>query len=177
MWTGTTAEQGSTVTLRAASPTIISYAPRQWFDNTNPYKERRAAMEKQKGTATNSSVLKWEVFVTPGIPIGTPDRPAGITETVFQAMASTLIYGARDAVLVDTFMTVKQATELADWVESKGKNLTTIYITHGHGDHWFGAGTFRERFPNAKLVATPSSVEVMKVNASPKFLDGAWKLG
>ena len=70
-------------------------------------------MEKQKGNATSSSVLKWEVFVTPGIPIGTPDRPAGITETLFQAMASTLIYGEREAVLVDTFMTVKQATELA----------------------------------------------------------------
>ena len=74
-------------------------------------------------------------------------------------------------------MTTKQANDLADWVESKGKNLTTIYITHGHGDHWFGAGTLRERFPEARLVATPSSVEVMKVNASPKFLDGAWKVG
>jgi len=134
-------------------------------------------MEKQKGNATNSSVLKWEVFVTPGIPIDTPDRPAGITETLFQAMASTLIYGERDAVLVDTFMTVKQATELADWVESKGKNLTTIYITHGHGDHWFGAGTILKRFPKARLVATPSSIKVMEVNSSPQVLDGAWKLG
>jgi len=139
--------------------------------------ERKAAMEKQKGNATSSSVLKWEVFVTPGIPIGTPDRPAGITETLFQAMASTLIYGERDAVLVDTFMTVKQATELADWVESKGKNLTTIYITHGHGDHWFGAGTILKRFPKARLVATPSSIKVMAVNSSPQVLDGAWKLG
>ena len=43
-------------------------------------------------------------------------------------MASTLIYGAMDAVLVDTFMTAKQANDLADWVEAKGKNLTTIYM-------------------------------------------------
>ena len=34
-------------------------------------------------------------------------------------------------------MTVKQANALADWVAAKDKNLTTIYITHGHGDHWF----------------------------------------
>ena len=134
-------------------------------------------MEKQKGNATNSSVLKWDVFVTPGIPVGTPDRPAGITETLFQAMASTLIYGERDAVLVDTFMTVKQATELAGWVESKGKNLTTIYITHGHGDHWFGAGTILKRFPKARVVATPSSIKVMEVNSSPQVLDAVWKLG
>jgi glyoxylase-like metal-dependent hydrolase (beta-lactamase superfamily II) len=128
-------------------------------------------------TKNSASPLRWEVFVTPGIPIRTADRPAGVAETFFQAMASTLIYGEKDAVLVDTFMTAKQANDLADWVESKGKNLTTIYITHGHGDHWFGAATLLERFPKARLVATPSSVEVMKVNASPKYLDGAWKAG
>lgn len=119
--------------------------------------------------------LNWDVFVTPGIPIVTPDRPPGIQETFFQAMASTLIYGAKDAVLVDAFMTVKQATDLADWVASKSRNLTTIYITHGHGDHWFGVGTLLERFPKARVLATPDTVEVMRQNASPQALDGAWK--
>ena len=128
-------------------------------------------------TTSSASPLRWDVFITPGIPIRTADRPADVAETFFQAMASTLIYGEKDAVLVDTFMTAKQASDLADWVESKGRNLTTIYITHGHGDHWFGAGTLLERFPKARLVATPSSIEVMKVNASPKVLDGAWKAG
>jgi glyoxylase-like metal-dependent hydrolase (beta-lactamase superfamily II) len=108
-------------------------------------------MEKVKGSRVNKQakapniaechVLTWEVFVTPGIPIVTRDRPPAINETYFQAMAATLIYGARDAVLVDAFMTVKQSNALADWVASKGKNPTTIYITHGHGDHWFGVGT------------------------------------
>jgi glyoxylase-like metal-dependent hydrolase (beta-lactamase superfamily II) len=82
--------------------------------------------------------LNWEVFVTPGIPIITRDRPVGVRETFFQAMASTLIYGNKDAVLVDAYLTTKQANCLADWVASEGKNLTIIYITHGHGDHWFG---------------------------------------
>jgi glyoxylase-like metal-dependent hydrolase (beta-lactamase superfamily II) len=121
--------------------------------------------------------LNWEVFVTPGIPIVTRDRPAGISETFFQAMASTLIYGNKDAVLVDAYMTTKQANTLADWVASKGKNVTAIYITHGHGDHWFGVGTLLERFPNARVVATPNTVKVMRQNASPEALDGAWKAG
>ena len=42
---------------------------------------------------TETPVLNWEVFMTPGIPIVTPDRPPGVQETYFQAMASTLIYG------------------------------------------------------------------------------------
>jgi glyoxylase-like metal-dependent hydrolase (beta-lactamase superfamily II) len=114
--------------------------------------------------------LGWDVFVTPGIPIVSIDLPPGITQAYFQAMASTLIYGARDAVLVDAFMTVKQANALADWVATKGKNLTTIYITHGHGDHWFGVGTLLERYPGARVVATPDVVKVMRLHASPEFL-------
>ena len=119
--------------------------------------------------------LKWDVFMTPGIPIVTPDRPRGVKETYFQAMASTLIHGTKDAVLVDAFMTAEQATALADWVASKGKNLTTVYITHGHGDHWFGVGTLRQRFPRARVVATADTAEVMRRNASPEALRTAWK--
>ena len=120
--------------------------------------------------------LKWEVFMTPAIPIAMADRPAGARETVFQAMASTLIYGERDALLVDAFMTVAQARALADWVASRNKNLTTIYITHGHGDHWFGVGTILERFPKARVVATPETIAVMRGNASPEG-QAAWGAG
>ena len=136
--------------------------------------------EKTAGTLENVARpdnLHWEVFVTPGIPIVTRDKPPGVGETLFQATASTLIYGVRDAVLVDAFMTVKQANALADWVAARGKNLTTIYITHGHGDHWFGVGTLLERFPNAKAVAMPNAVKVMRQNVSPEALEGAWKVG
>jgi glyoxylase-like metal-dependent hydrolase (beta-lactamase superfamily II) len=119
--------------------------------------------------------LKWDVFVTPGIPIATPDMPPGVDKVYFQAMAATLIYGIRDAVLADAFMTVEQAHALSGWVAASGKNLTTIYITHGHGDHWFGISTLLERFPNAKPVATPDVVKVMRQNASPEFLEKIWK--
>jgi glyoxylase-like metal-dependent hydrolase (beta-lactamase superfamily II) len=119
--------------------------------------------------------LQWDVFVTPGLPIVTRDRPPGVEQTFFQASAATLVYGASDAVLVDAFMTVAQANALADWVALKGKNLTHVYITHGHGDHWFGLGTILERFPGAKAVATASTIGVMRGNASPQGLDGVWK--
>ncbi|MGA7007917.1 MAG: MBL fold metallo-hydrolase, partial [Nitrososphaeraceae archaeon] len=66
---------------------------------------------------------------------------------------------------------------LVDWVAASGKNLTTIYITHGHGDHWFGIGALLERFPNARAVATPDVVRVMRQQASPEFLEKFWKAG
>ena len=126
---------------------------------------------------SSKSLLNWDVFVTPGIPIATSDLPPGVNQAKFQAIASTLIYGKQDAVLVDTFMTVKQADALVDWVTASGKNLTTIYITHGHGDHWFGISALLERFPNAKAVATPDVVKVMRQHASPEILEKVWKPG
>jgi glyoxylase-like metal-dependent hydrolase (beta-lactamase superfamily II) len=85
-------------------------------------------------------------------------------------MSSTLIAGKRDAVLIDAFITVEQASALAYWVAASGKKLTTIYATHGHGDHFFGAGTVLERFPRARFIATPG---VVKIIARPGYNRGA----
>jgi len=43
-------------------------------------------------------------------------------------------------------LTVEQAAALVEWVAASGKNLTTIYVTHGHGDHFFGIGAVLNRF-------------------------------
>jgi len=81
--------------------------------------------------------LNWKLLTkkrgssTQGLPPGKEDL-AWVTNTV------TLIYGQRDAILVDTFLSVQHSEELVDWVVESGKNLTTIYITHAHGDHFFG---------------------------------------
>jgi glyoxylase-like metal-dependent hydrolase (beta-lactamase superfamily II) len=74
-------------------------------------------------------------------------------------------------------MTVKQADALVDWVVASGKNLTTIYITHCHGDHFFGIGALLDRFPNARAVTTPDVMRLMRQQASPEFLESFWKAG
>ena len=118
--------------------------------------------------------LNWDVFVTPGIPTVTSDLPPGTTQQMWSPIASTLIYGQRDAVLVDAPITVEQADAVVDWVAASGKNLTTIYVTHGHGDHFFGASTVLQRFPRARLVATPDVVKMMRQQASPQSLASFW---
>jgi len=50
-----------------------------------------------------------------------------------------------------------------------------VYITHGHGDHWFGLGTVLERFPNARAFALPAVIEQMRRGSTPEFLDSFWK--
>src|SRR5712691_3309222 len=118
--------------------------------------------------------LNWDVFVTPGIPTVTSDLPPGTTQQMWQPIASTLIYGKRDAILVDAFITVEQAGALVDWVAASGKNLTTIDATHGHGDHFFGASTVLQRFPRTRLVATPEVVKMMSQQDSPQGLASFW---
>jgi glyoxylase-like metal-dependent hydrolase (beta-lactamase superfamily II) len=61
-------------------------------------------------------------------------------------------------------------------VAAKGKNLTTIYATHGHGDHFFGAHALRQRFPNARFVASPEVVSYMRKQVSGPILDSYWKV-
>jgi glyoxylase-like metal-dependent hydrolase (beta-lactamase superfamily II) len=115
------------------------------------------------------------VFVTPGIPTVTSDLPPGAKQQMWSPISSTLIYGRRDAVLVDAFITVEQTGALADWVKASGKNLTTIYATHGHGDHFFGANTVLQRFPGARFVAAPDVVRIMRQQASPQSLTSIWE--
>jgi glyoxylase-like metal-dependent hydrolase (beta-lactamase superfamily II) len=120
------------------------------------------------------TALKWDVLVTPGIPAVTNDLAPGTTQLMWSPISSTLISGRRDAVLVDTYITVEQADILVDWVVASGKNLTTIYVTHGHGDHFFGIGALLRRFPNARAVATPDVVKLMRKQTSPDVLANWW---
>ncbi len=118
--------------------------------------------------------LKWQVFVTPGVPTVNDDFAPGETVRMWSPTSSILIYGERDAILVDTLTTVAQANALADWVAKSGKNLTTIYATHGHGDHFFGNGILLERFPGARAVATPKVLEIMRKQMSPQVMAALW---
>jgi glyoxylase-like metal-dependent hydrolase (beta-lactamase superfamily II) len=123
---------------------------------------------------TNDRNLKWKVFTNkrPGL---SRDLPPGKEELMWVSNSSTLIYGERDAVLVDTFLTIDQSKALLNWVIASGKNLTAIYLTHGHGDHVFGVGSILEHFPNAKAVATPEVVEGMRQQVSPTSLENFWR--
>ena len=124
-------------------------------------------------TAPVSTSLKWDVLVTKREGLNR-DLPPGKEQWMWVPTSATLIYGERDAVLVDAFLTVEQASAMVEWVAASGKNLTTIYITHGHGDHFFGIGALLDRFPNAKAVATPNVLKVMRQQMSPEFVANFW---
>lgn len=76
---------------------------------------------------------------------------------------SVLITGNKDAVLIDAQFTLSDAHRLVASILESGKNLTTIYITHPHPDHYLGIDVIRQAFPITKIVASQATVnEIQK---------------
>src|SRR5271163_4505995 len=99
-------------------------------------------------------LLQYKLFIRQRAS-ATQGTPPGRDDLKWVANTVTLIYGECEAVLVDTFLSEAQTEELADWIESVGKHLATIYITHGHADHFFGLKLLRDRFPDARAITSP----------------------
>jgi len=114
------------------------------------------------------STLSYDVFVSDGVPRVTELRMPDGSALVSSPVSSTLIYGDRDAVLADPSWTVAQTERLCDWIERSGKRLAFIYVTHGHGDHWFGTAQILRRFPGATVYATEGTIRKMHQQAGSR---------
>jgi glyoxylase-like metal-dependent hydrolase (beta-lactamase superfamily II) len=111
------------------------------------------------------TTLSVNVFTAPGKAM-VGERPKPFGEALgFDPSTSTLIFGEYDAVLVDAMTTVAEA--LADWIALHNRNLETIYITHAHFDHFYGRSILLDRFPGARAIATPKTVNAMQMSFSP----------
>lgn len=77
------------------------------------------------------------------------------TSLSFSPTAFTLIQASCDAVLVDAPATHYQAADLVTWINSTlgpRRTLKYIYITHGHGDHFFTAPQICAAFPGCQII-------------------------
>jgi glyoxylase-like metal-dependent hydrolase (beta-lactamase superfamily II) len=105
----------------------------------------------------------------------TRDLPYAPEDLQWVANSATLVYGTTDAVLVDTFTSIDQNAELVEWVRSFGRTLTDIYITHGHGDHFFGIGQLLEAFPTARAVRRRGTAAAARTQVEPAFVESFWQ--
>jgi glyoxylase-like metal-dependent hydrolase (beta-lactamase superfamily II) len=94
------------------------------------------------GLATPAqSVLQTRVFTS---------TPEGYSVT------STLVYGDKEAVLIDPQFLLSEAHKVAAMVLESRKHLVAVYSTHPHPDHYFGFAVMKPAFPDARLVALPA---------------------
>lgn len=85
------------------------------------------------------------------------------------AVSSELLTGKHDAVLVDAQFSSADAAKLVDMIKASGKRLTTIYISHGDPDFYFGLETLHAAFPDARILATPQTIAHIQASKDDKL--------
>ncbi|MED7952787.1 MBL fold metallo-hydrolase [Streptomyces sp. BE303] len=86
---------------------------------------------------------------------------------------SVLVTGPSDALLVDAGFTRSDGRRLAERVKATGKRLTTVFVSHGDPDFYFGAQEVQDVFPEARFLASALTVEHIDETFDTKL--AAWE--
>ena len=90
---------------------------------------------------------------------------------------STLVYGEKDAMVIDAGFTRADALRIAANVLDSGKQLTTIYVSQTDPDYYFGVETLKEIFPQADVVSTPAVPEKLNAKLAGKVAFWGLEMG
>jgi glyoxylase-like metal-dependent hydrolase (beta-lactamase superfamily II) len=80
---------------------------------------------------------------------------------------SYLLSDGDQALLFDVFQLRSDAVKLADSVEASGKELTKVWVSHAHPDHFLQLDLILERFPDVEVLTTPNVLDDLRT-------DGPW---
>ena len=90
---------------------------------------------------------------------------------------STLVYGEKEAIVIDAGFTRADALRIAANVLDSGKVLKTIYVSQADPDYYFGVEVLKEIFPNAEVVTTPAVLEKLRGKVAAKVAFWGTKMG
>lgn len=100
-----------------------------------------------------------------GLLLGSVAAQAAVTVQPYVAspegfgVTSSLISGDKEAVLVNGLFNKSDALRVAANLLDSGKKLTTIFVSYGDPDYYFGLDELHRLFPDAKIVATANTVK------------------
>jgi len=92
-------------------------------------------------------------------------------------VASVIVSGKTDAVLIDAQFTIADAEQVAQEIKRSGKKLTAIYVSHGDPDFYFGLEVFKKYFPEVTAYTSPATIEHIKATAQKKLEIWGERLG
>ncbi|WP_353149573.1 MBL fold metallo-hydrolase [Chryseobacterium sp.] len=88
-------------------------------------------------------------------------------------ITSTIIYGDKDAILVDAQFQKQYAEQLVKEIKATGKNLKTVFISHSDPDFYFGLDVIKKAFPNVKIISTAQTAYLISASKDDKI--AVWK--
>jgi glyoxylase-like metal-dependent hydrolase (beta-lactamase superfamily II) len=92
-------------------------------------------------------------------------------------VASVLVTGEKDAILIDAQFTRADAHRVVADVLASGKTLRTVYVSQGDPDYYFGLEVIHQAFPDARIVATGATVDNIRAALDEKMKVWGPKLG
>jgi glyoxylase-like metal-dependent hydrolase (beta-lactamase superfamily II) len=90
---------------------------------------------------------------------------------------STLVYGEKDALVIDAGFTRADALRIAANVLDSGKQLTTIYVSQADPDYYFGVEALKEIFPQVDVVTSPAVLSKLVPKMAGKVAFWGPKMG
>ncbi len=90
---------------------------------------------------------------------------------------STLVYGEKEAMVIDGGFTRADGLRIAANVLDSGKQLKTIYVSQADPDYYFGVEAIKSIFPAAEVVTTPAVLEKLAAKNEGKLAFWSPKMG
>ncbi|WP_338658821.1 MBL fold metallo-hydrolase [Yersinia intermedia] len=84
-------------------------------------------------------------------------------------VSSEIISGKTEVALIDAQFQRNDAEALVKKIKQSGKKLTTIYISQADPDFYFGLDVITKAFPQAKVLATPQTIEEIEATKDGKM--------
>src|SRR5580658_6369453 len=72
---------------------------------------------------------------------------------------SYFVHNKTNGIVVDCLRNREEASELAQKVRASGLKLQSIFVTHGHPDHFIGSRTLKEAFPQARILVASEAIK------------------
>ena len=108
---------------------------------------------------------------------------APLTLDIYQAdshsfyVSSVLVTGKTEAALIDAQFTRADAHQVVAKILRSGKKLTTVYVSHGDPDYYFGLEVIKQAFPDVSIYASPETLKYIKSSVEKKLNYWGPKLG
>ncbi len=88
-------------------------------------------------------------------------------------VTSTIVYGKKDAALVNAQFQKQYAEEVVKEIKGLKKNLKYVFVSYNDPDYYFGLDVIRKAFPDVQILSTAQTAYLIEASKDSKL--GVWK--